>query len=181
MLVYSNRAVLGDCLSVLGQLELYSTGLAMLSSNHGLGVIPGDLLSFNCLLLALTFLHFGKSSIWWSNSKLPKSYSANCTLLLWKVQCLSVPHCTAMLTNFESVPSPHSKVTIIHVLDFSFLSFKISSTFYIWRVNMAWLFLKLITTHDSLVYKNLVCTVHAGWMERKLQKFFFFLWPLNIF
>lgn len=55
MLVYSTRAEWGECLAVPGQLELYSAGLAMSSTNDGLGVIPGDLLSFNCLLLPLTF------------------------------------------------------------------------------------------------------------------------------
>lgn len=64
MLVYSTRAVWGDCLAVPGQLELSSAVLAMSSTNDGLGVIPGDLLSFNCLLLPLTFLHFVKSKIW---------------------------------------------------------------------------------------------------------------------
>lgn len=63
MLVYNNRAVLGDCPAIPGQLEPYSTVLAMSASNDGLGVIRGDL-SFNCLLLPLTFLHFGKSKIW---------------------------------------------------------------------------------------------------------------------
>lgn len=43
MLVYNNRAVLGDCAAVPGQLEHCSTVLAMSMSNDGLGVIPSEL------------------------------------------------------------------------------------------------------------------------------------------
>lgn len=92
MLVYNSRAVLWDCPAVPGQLQPYSTILAVSTSDNELGgVIPGDLLSFNFLLL--TVLHFSKSEMWWSNFKLLNSYSENHALLLWKVWYLIVWQC----------------------------------------------------------------------------------------